>query len=504
MKYTLPALLTCWLTAGLLFSGCDTRMDFVSGNAVDLRFSTDTITFDTVFTDVGSATQIMKIYNDAADPITIDRILVEGRTGVEYNFNVDGFSGPEARDVPIFGGDSIFLFVEVKVDPTAPEEISPFIAEDRLIFETGDAREDVVLMAFGQNAFYINGFNRGQFGGLTPSTIGCEAGTVVFPVDLPTVIYGSLIIDSCIVQALPGTRIFFHGGVQKNEEAFGNLGFFNDGFIFTLPDGSLQLMGTQEDPVVLRTDRLEDRFQTDPAKYRGLIFGAGSRNNIVRHTELYNSVVGVTADSAAEVTIENSIIAYTGGPAVSGRLSDLTVRNTLLHSNFGNSLQVILGGNLTMDHVTIANYGVDALAAVITNVETDDDDNTFVAPLRMRINNSIISGSGSSELVLFDGTLGDEPGFFDVAINNSIVKTDDQFLEDFPTFYESVCQNCINTVFADTLFRNLSEDDYRLDSLSIARNLGVFDGDLPTDIRGVMRSPDSTDIGAFEFSPGEL
>ena len=104
MKYTLPAFITCCLMAGLLFSSCDTQMEFVSGNAVNLRFSTDTITFDTVFTDVGSATQIMKIYNDAADPITIDRILVEGRTGVEYNFNVDGFSGPEARDVPIFAG----------------------------------------------------------------------------------------------------------------------------------------------------------------------------------------------------------------------------------------------------------------------------------------------------------------------------------------------------------------------------------------------------------------
>ena len=390
------------------------------------------------------------------------------------------------------------------MDPTAPEEISPFIAEDRLIFETGDTREDVVLMAFGQNAFYINGFNRGQFAGLTPTSIGCQDGPVVFPVDLPTVIYGSLIIDSCVVQALPGTRIFFHGGVQKNVEAFGNLGFFNDGFIFTLPNGSLQLLGTQENPVVLRTDRLEDRFQTDPAKYRGLIFGAGSRNNIVRYTELYNSVVGVTADSAAEVTIENSTIAYTGGPAVSGRLSDLTLRNTLLHSNFGNSLQVILGGNLTMDHVTIANYGVDALAAVITNVETDENDVTFVAPLRVRIDNSIISGSGNSELVLFDGTVGEEPEFFDVAITNSIVKTDDRFVENFPTFYESVCQNCVNTVFSDTLFRNLPEDDYRLDSLSIGRNLGSYNADLPADIRGVLRSPDSTDVGAFEFLPGEM
>ena len=131
---------------------CDVDTDFVTGDAVQLRFSQDTLTFDTVFTARGSATRSLKVYNQGDEPIMIDRINVAGETGVNYTFNVDGFQGPEARDVIIWGGDSIFVFVEVEVDPTDPENISPFIAEDRLLFETGSVQEEVVLLAFGQNA----------------------------------------------------------------------------------------------------------------------------------------------------------------------------------------------------------------------------------------------------------------------------------------------------------------------------------------------------------------
>ncbi|MEO0734464.1 MAG: hypothetical protein AAFZ52_16625, partial [Bacteroidota bacterium] len=145
-------------------ASCEVETDFVTGNDVRLRFSTDTVAFDTVFTAVGSATQIMTIYNEGDEPVMIDRIRIEDRTGVDFIFNVDGFRGPVAEDVIIWGQDSIFLFVEVTVDPTAPENVSPFIAEDRLIVETGDMQSEVVLLAFGQNAFYLNNFRKGRFG----------------------------------------------------------------------------------------------------------------------------------------------------------------------------------------------------------------------------------------------------------------------------------------------------------------------------------------------------
>jgi hypothetical protein len=495
----LPLQLSCLLAVllTLFFASCDVDTQFVTGDAVQLRFSQDTVAFDTVFTARGSATRQFKVYNDQDQPVKIDRITVAGETGVNFIFNVDGSRGPEATDVVIWGNDSIFVFVEVEVDPTEPEATSPFIAEDRLVFEMGNIREDIILLAFGQNANYINEFNRGAFFRIT-----CDNGVLTLPVDLPTVIYGSMFIDSCILQALPGTRIFFHGGVQRNDQIAGN-GFFNDGFIFTQPDGSLQLLGTLENPVIVRTDRLESEFAEDPAKYRGLILGAGSKNNRLEHTQLLNAIVGITIDSAAEVTVENSIIAYSGGPAISAYQSDVTVTNSVFHSNFGNAIQFVKGGNLTMDHTTIANYGVDASSLVLTNFSCDDSgQNCIAAPMVAQIRNSIISGSRGSELIFLDIFEGMEPTQFRASIDNSLVRTDQAFLDSqngiFANFYEAICNGCLNLTFSDPLFQSIEQDDYQLDSLSLARDLGEFLPALSIDLLGVDRDMDTPDAGAYE------
>ncbi len=480
-----------------VFASCDVETEFLTGEQVALRFSLDTLTFDTVFTARGSATRQLKVYNDKDQPVQIDRIFVEGNTGVNFIFNADGTQGPEARDVVIWGNDSIFIFVEVEVDPTEPTEVSPFIAEDLLVFETGNLRDDIVLLAFGQNANYINEFGRGQFFRIT-----CANGIATLPVDLPTVIYGSMFIDSCIVQALAGTRIYFHGGVQRNAGVGGN-GFFNDGFIFTQPNGSLQLLGTAENPVILRTDRLEPEFDEEPAKYRGLILGPGSKDNILEFTQLHNALVGITLDSLAEVTIDNSIIAYSGGPAISAYQSAVTVRNSVFHSNFGNAVQFVKGGTLNMDHTTIANYGVDASSLVLTNFTCDDSgQNCLAAPMVARVRNSIISGSRGSELIFLDIFEGMEPSQFRASIDNSVVRTDQGFLDSqnglFADFYTAACTGCHNLVFSDPLFQAIEEDDYQLDSLSVARNLANFFPALPNDLLGVERDRMTPDAGAYE------
>jgi hypothetical protein len=500
---TLPQrlLLLTALALACLTTACDVETEFLTGSNVELRFSTDTLAFDTVFVARGSATQRMKIYNDGEQPIKIDRIRVEGRTGVNFIFNIDGTPGPEARDIVIWGEDSIFLFVEVEVDPTEPVNTSPFIAEDRLIFETGDVQEDVLLLAFGQNANYLNGFRRGEFGAISAMNCGSD-GFFTLDAELPTVIYGSLTVDECILRALPGTKIYFHGGVQRNDQ-FAGTGFFNDGLIFTTATGAVQFLGTLEEPVILRTDRLEPSFDQEPAKYRGLVLGAGSKDNRLEYTQLFNAIVGITIDSAAEVTVENSVIAYSGGPAISAFQSDVTVRNSVFHDNFGNAVQFVKGGTFVMEHSTIANYGVDASALALTNFSCDDNnDNCVFSRMSARIRNSVISGSRGSELIFIDIFEGDEPSQWNVLMNNSVVRTDGAFLASqdslFADFYENICRNCHNLEFSEELFVSLEMDDYQLDSLSVARDLGVFLPALPTDKLGVDRDTDTPDAGAFE------
>ncbi|PHL00399.1 hypothetical protein CGL56_05025 [Neolewinella marina] len=485
-----------------LLAACEVDRDFVTGEAVQLRFEVDTLSFDTVFTARGSATRLFKVYNDGSEPVKIDRIAVAGETGVDFTFNVDGTMGPVAEDVVIFARDSIYVFVEVEVDPGEPEETSPFIAEDRLVFETGSARRSVVLQAFGQNANYLNGFRRGSF--FQPV---CQDGTFVLPTDLPTVIYGSMFVDSCTLRALAGTRIYFHGGIQRNE-VLGGSGIFNDGFIYVLGNGRLELLGTLEEPVILATDRLEAEYAEARGAYRGLIFGAGSRGNRLVHTEIRNSIVGVTADSLAEVTIDNSRIVNSSGPAVTGYQSDLTIRNSLFHSNFSNTVQILKGGNLRLEHTTLANYGVDASALLIQNFACDPvTEQCVAAPFTGVIRNSIISGSRGSELALADAFAGEQPGFFSLEISQSVVRTDDAFLRSndglFADFYTDYCRGCYNLQPGDPLYVSVSADDYHLDSLSVARDLGRFLPELPLDLEGNNRDRDTPDAGALEWQPAD-
>ena len=487
-----------------LTTGCDPDRDFLTGAAVNLRFELDTLSFDTVFTQRGSATQFFKVYNDATDPIMIDRIVVAGRTGVTFTFNIDGTMGPEARDVVIWGKDSIFVFVEAEVDPTAPEDISPFIAEDELIFETGNFQESVILEAYGQNALYLTGQNRSAV-----LQLSCANDTFRLPTALPIVVYGALVIDSCVVQALAGTRIYFHGGLQRNKEVFAGSGIFDAGFIYTQPGGSLQLLGDAQNPVVLSTDRLEEPYRESQGAYRGLIFGPLSKNNRIEYAELNNAIAGVTADSLTEVYIDNTIIAYTSGPALTTYQSDITVRNSLLHSASGNSVQVFKGGSLTLEHTTIASYsGSDNAALFLLNDIPRCEENCDPTPLTVRVRNSILAGFDGSELAFGDVTGGNDPRFFDVRIENSVVRTDERFINflrdslRLGDFYGDVCRDCYNLAFDDPLFVSIRQDSFQLDSLSVARDLGVSLPELPTDLIGYPRDTDTPDAGAFEYQPG--
>lgn len=478
----------------LLLSSCDPDRDFLTGSDLPISFSVDTLRFDTVFTQRGSATRFVKIYNEGREPLKLDRVEVAGMTGVTFNINVDGNRGPVAEDVIIWGEDSIYVFVEVEVDPTAPEETSPFIAEDQLVITTGDRQRSVVLEAFGQNANYVNGFGQG-----VPFLLSCNNGETDWAPGLPYVIYGEMFIDSCALNILAGTRIYVHGGVARNEV----FGIFNDGFIYTLPNGSIRIRGELDDPVIVQTDRLEAAFQDEPGQYLGIIIGPNSRGNSIEHAQILHGIQGIIVDSLAELSLSNVTVAYTLGSAISARNATVTAENCLFHSNNGNTIVFIQGGNLTLDHCTLANYGTDASALALQNFECFDQDcNDFaLVPIRANIRNSIIAGSRADEIIFVDGTERDDPNLFNVNISNSIVRVDDLLTAQgglWADFFENNCQDCYDLEFRDPLFLALDEDDYHLDSLSVAQNLGsnIIPG-LEFDLDGIARDQ-MPDAGCYE------
>ncbi len=77
-----------------------------------LEFSRDTVFLDTVFTNIGSATYNLKVYNRGNESITIPRITLENGTSSSYRLNVDGIAGKDFNDIDILAKDSIFVFIE--------------------------------------------------------------------------------------------------------------------------------------------------------------------------------------------------------------------------------------------------------------------------------------------------------------------------------------------------------------------------------------------------------
>ena len=105
---------------GMALNGCQ-REVWDSNPDHALRLSTDTLFFDTVFTTVGSITLPLKVYNDYDGTLLIDEISLESGVVSQYRINVNGapLTNPAqpVRDVPLQPGDSMYVFVEVTVDP---------------------------------------------------------------------------------------------------------------------------------------------------------------------------------------------------------------------------------------------------------------------------------------------------------------------------------------------------------------------------------------------------
>ena len=99
-----------------------------------LEFSIDTLTFDTVFTAVGSATRSIKVYNRNEETVNITKIELEGIAGDAFRLNIDGSTGNVLTDVTIPPNDSIYIFAEVTVDPNSLN--SAYVITDAVVFET--------------------------------------------------------------------------------------------------------------------------------------------------------------------------------------------------------------------------------------------------------------------------------------------------------------------------------------------------------------------------------
>jgi hypothetical protein len=140
-------------TLCLSFSFISCKKDkLLTDPSARVSFSQDSVLFDTVFTTIGSATRQIRVRNLNSQKINISSVRLEQGSSSPFIMNVDGVSGKEVKNVEILANDSVFIFIQVNVNPT--NALSPLIIQDKMLFDINGNQQSVALEAWGQDAHY--------------------------------------------------------------------------------------------------------------------------------------------------------------------------------------------------------------------------------------------------------------------------------------------------------------------------------------------------------------
>jgi hypothetical protein len=366
----------------LLFVFSCKKESFNDSPDARLQTSTNKISFDTVFTSLGSVTQRFTIINDNDHKLRLSQIKLAGGNTSSFAINVDGTAGTSFTNLELNANDSMYVFVKVTIDPNAAN--LPFVVEDSIEINYNGNLSKVYLEAYGQNARFITS------GHINTNTTWDNA--------LPYVIMNELTIGNGATLTLSkGTRVYCNATAP---------------FIV---NGSLKSMGEQAgtDQVIFKGSRLDPEYKDLPGTWPGIIFSASSSGNEMHYTQVLNAYQAL-AIGIADITLDHCIIhnAYDFGLYAIG--ASVTANDCLI-SQCGNEgiagvggSNVILtgGGSYNFTHCTIATYAnlyQNHKQPVLFISNTDPQ---LTSPLQTTITNCIVYGTGGKaedELIVKKG-----------------------------------------------------------------------------------------------------
>lgn len=450
----------------LIFTACINDDYTTSPNDV-LTFSTDTVSFDTVVTQQGTPTKQFVVYNRSSKQVSISSIKVRGNENGRFFINVDGVKGEEFHDVDIRGGDSIYVFVECKVNANE-NQTEPLEVTDQIDFVTNGVTQHVVLKAWGQDVIILQGDTITEDMHLTAMR--------------PYIVYDTLVVASGATLTIdPGTQLLFHKGAMLRVY------------------GRLDAVGTAEEPIVMRGDRLDHvvgdiSFDIMSGQWVGVVFGYGSYDNEMAYVVMKGTEIGMhcSSNDPSQRTLHLfNCILHNSSSSVLTTLNARIDSEGTEFSNAADGVVHFIGGDIHMVNCTFANYYLfSAISEPIVNVWKDHITEE-VLPLTCYLDNCIIYGLASD---INAGVLDD----YDVYLRNCLLKSTG---EDDAHF--------INCVWAgDPLFYTVRENyvfDYRLHNESDAIGRGdrsLCPESARYDFYGQDRfARDNIDLGAFVWVP---
>lgn len=355
-----------FLTSCLLFLPSCKKDKIITSSSARLTFSQPNVMFDTVFTSIGSTTQIFRVHNPNNGIVDISSIRLARGSSSFYRLNVDGHTGPAGTvysNIQIAAKDSMYIFVQVTINPNYNPIVSPFIYRDSIIFELNGNTQYFDLIAFGQNAYYhmpnlkiIESSTLALYYSLDTNVVG--AASITWRNDKPHLIYGYVVVDSLHNLTIPpGTRIYMHGGAGLWVYRYGSINI------------GTGMNGSQKDSVIFQGDRLEQAYQDVPGQWDRIWINEGSTNNIIANTVIKNAYIGVhtgyaglagfgayTPSVAAGLTINNTIIQNCSGSGILAQGYTITGGDNVVVNCGQNLLEFDYGGSYSFYQCTFANY----------------------------------------------------------------------------------------------------------------------------------------------------
>ncbi len=466
MKYFIPLL----LFTSFLFIACELEEEQItSSQDVRLLFSTDTVLFDTLLSSRTSITKRLRIFNPNRKAVRIDEIKMGGGGRSGFSMIVNGKSGVRVRDEVLNGGDSLLILVDVLIDPQ--DRNLPYLVKDSLLVSWGKYEAFVRLVAFGQDANFIN------------SQSICNE---IWTADRPYVIYNSAVVaENCSLTIEPGTKVFLDNGASL------------------LVEGTLQLQGDSTNRITVRNTRFDEDYLEAPGQWNGIIFLETSRNNVVSYADIENGQIGLgvgysiftgdgnlfilpeKSEQQVDLQIDHTSIRHMSTAGVLAFSSNVYAYNTEIYNVGGFLFGGFAGGNYQLEHCTLTNSSSffindDPMVQFSNNLEHPDGE-LLLENLSLSMTNSIIWGEGAEQLFISDA----DDATIDTTLVSNIIKSEMKWTNNFT----SQERNFPGFIDPFTF-------DFQLDSLAFARDKAV-ESLILDDLKGVSRDS-QPDIGAFE------
>lgn len=435
----------------LLNESCTPVEEQITNESIFLRFSADTVMFDTIFTDLKSVTRQFMVYNTSEKGINIDKIRLFGNSQANFSLLINGIQANEANNIFIRGKDSIRILASINI-PTNTAFLNPFLITDSIEFINKNISQKVIITAFGQNAKYYRG-----------ETITTN---MVWDSTISHFIYQSITIAEGIeLRILPSTKVYFNDGQSLKV------------------NGSLVCEGDSNKRILFRGKRLESEYKNVPSQWHGIVLSSLTSAINLAYTSINNAKGAILTETDeiinANIDIKNCDFFNFNGDIIYFNGGKLKIQNSLFSNTSGACINLKNTSSVELYNNTFATGGT----------------------ILKRNKQNIILDAISDKIEIINNIIF---GFSNVGRDQSeltISNTDEAKIN----LKSNLIESNIATQTQDTnniwnkypMFKDFANYQFDLDTLSPAIDKAATLSQFNIDYKGKIR-PEKWDIGALE------